>query len=93
MQAAHAAARSRGTYLAAQYQRLAGRRGKKRAILAVAHSILVMAYHMIPDQEPYRELGAAYFDRHRPEATVKRLTGRLRTLGYEVTLEPLAKAA
>jgi len=93
VQAAHAAAHTRGTYLAAQYHRLAARRGQKRAILAVAHSILVMAYHMIRDQEPYRELGADYFDRCRPEATVKRLTGRLHNLGFKVTLEALPLAA
>ncbi len=93
VQAAHAAAHTRGTYLAAQYHRLAARRGKKRAILAVAHSILVMAYHMIRDQEPYRELGGDYFDRSHPEATVKRLSGRLQKLGFKVTLEPLPLAA
>lgn len=93
VQAAHAAAHTRGTYLAAQYHRLAARRGKKRAIIAVAHSILVMAYHILRDQEPYRELGAEYFDRCRPEATVKRLAGRIQKLGYQVTLQPLATAA
>jgi transposase len=92
VQAAHAATHTRNTYLAAQFHRLAGRRGKKRAIMAVAHSILVMAYHMIRDQEPYRELGGEYFDRCRPEATVKRLRRRLQKLGYEVNLQPLPLA-
>ena len=93
VQAAHAAVRTRGTYLAAQYHRLAARRGKQRAIVAVAHSLLVMVYHMLSRQEPYRELGADYFDRSRPESTVKRLTGRLQKLGFQVILQPLEAAA
>ena len=87
VQAAHAAARTKGTYLSAQYRRLAARRGKKRAILAVAHSILVMAYYMIQRQEPYREAGADFFDRLQPEDTARRLVKRLESLGYHVTLQ------
>lgn len=87
MQSAHVASRSR-TYLAAQYRRIATRRGKKRATMAVAHSILVIAYHVIQRQEPYRELGAQYFDQQRPEATAKRLVKRLETLGYQVSVQP-----
>jgi len=86
-QAAHAAARTKDTYLAAQAQHLTGRRGKKRAIMAVAHSILVIAYHLIQRQEPYRELGGNYFDQLRPEATAKRLVKRLERLGYQVSLQ------
>jgi len=85
--AAHSAARTKDTYLSAQYHRLAGRRGKKRAIMAVEHSILVMAYHMIQRQEPYRELGGEYFDKRRPQATAKRLVKRLEQLGYQVSLQ------
>jgi len=85
VQAAHAAARSRNTYLSAQYHRLAGRRGKKRAIVAVAHSILVISYHIIQRKEPFRELGGDYFDQRRPEATAKRLLGRLQQLGYDIS--------
>lgn len=87
MQAAHVASRSR-TYLAAQYRRIAARRGKKRATMAVAHSILVIAYYVIQRQEPYRELGANYFDQQRPQPTTKRLVKRLENLGYEVALQP-----
>jgi transposase len=87
VQAAHAAARTKGTYLSAQYRRLAARRGKKRAILAVAHSILVMAYYMIQRQEPYCEAGADFFDRLQPEDTTRRLIKRLESLGYHVTLQ------
>ena len=86
VQAAHAAARTKNTYLSAQYHRLATRRGQKKAILAVAHSILVIAYHLIQRQEPYRELGGDYFDRRCPEATAKRLVKRLAQLGYQVSL-------
>ena len=85
VQAAHAAARTRNTYLSAQYHRLAGRRGKKRAILAVAHSILVISYHIIQRKEPYRDLGGDYFDQRRPEATAKRLLIRLQHLGYDIS--------
>jgi transposase len=86
-QAAHAAARTKNTYLSAQYHRLAARRGKKRAILAVAHSILVIGYHLVQRHEPYRELGADYFDRCRPHVTANRLVRRLEKLGYRVTLQ------
>jgi transposase len=87
VQAAHAAARTKGTYLSAQYRRLAARRGKKRAILAVAHSMLVMAYYMIQRKEPYRDAGADFFDRLQPEDTARRLVKRLEGLGYHVTLQ------
>jgi len=87
MQSAHVASRSR-TYLAAQYRRIAARRGKKRATMAVAHSILVIAYHLIQRQEPYRELGANYFDQQHPEFTTNRLVKRLEKLGYQVSLQP-----
>lgn len=85
--AAHAAARTKGTYLSAQYRRLAARRGKKRAILAVAHSMLVMAYYIIQRKEPYRDAGADFFDRLQPEDTARRLVKRLESLGYHVTLQ------
>lgn len=86
-QAAHAAACTKDTYLSAQYRRLAARRGKKKAIVALEHSILVMAYYLIQRKEPYRELGSDYFDKRRPEVTAKRLVKRLETLGYSVSLQ------
>jgi transposase len=73
--------------LSAQYRRLAGRRGQKKAIVAVAHSIVVIAYHLIQRKEPYRELGGDYFDKQRPEATATRLVKRLERLGYTVALQ------
>lgn len=94
LQAAKAAAHTKATYLAAQYHRLVRRRGKKRASVAVAHSILVIAYHLLAREEEYRELGADYFDQQRPEATAKRLLHRLEKLGYQVTLQtPVACAS
>lgn len=89
-QAAHAASRTKNTYLSAQYHRLAGRRGKKRALVAVSHSILVIAYHLIKNHVPYEDLGADYFDKRRPETTSKRLVRRLEQLGFQVSLQPLA---
>jgi transposase len=92
-QLAHAAVHTRGTYLSALYQRLAARRGKKRAIIAVAHAIMVSAFHMLSRQEPYHELGAHYFDERRRQFTVDQLTRRIEHLGYRVYLEPVAVPA
>ena len=88
-QIAHAAARTKGTYLSALYQRLAARRGRKRAIMAVAHAIVVSAFHMLSRHEPYHELGANYFDEQRRHHLVDRLTRRIQRLGYHVHLEPV----
>jgi transposase len=89
-QLAHAAARTKGTYLSALYHRLAARRGKKRAIIAVAHSIVVSAFHRLIRDEPYRELGAHDFDDRRQTHLVDQLTRRIERLGYRVTREPVA---
>ena len=92
-QLAHAAVRTKDTYLSALYQRLAVRRGKKRAIIAVAHSIMCSVFHMLSRNEVYRELGANYFDERRRQFTVDRLTRRIERLGYRVHLEPVAASA
>jgi hypothetical protein len=60
---------------------------KKRAIVAIAHSIVIIAYHLVLDKQPYRELGGDYFDRRRPEATARRLLQRLEHLGYKATVQ------
>jgi len=91
-QAAHAASRTKNTYLSAQFHRVAARRGKKRAIMAVAHSILIIAYHLIKSREPYHDLGADYFDKRNAQSTAKRLVRRLQELGYSINLNPLATA-
>jgi transposase len=88
-QIAHAAARTKGTYLSTLYQRLATRRGKTWAIMAVAHAIVVSAFHMLSRHEPYRELGANYFDEQRRDHLVGHLTRRIQRLGYHVHLEPV----
>ncbi len=93
IQAAQAAGRSKDTYLAAQFRRLAARRGKKRAAVAVAHSILVIAYHMLRDGTEYRELGGNYFDQRNQEQLQRNLVKRLEGLGLKVSLEPAAVAA
>jgi transposase len=93
VEAAKGAARTRGSYLQAQYQRLAARRGKKRAAVAVGHSILVSAYHLLTRGEDYRELGAAYFDERDRRAVERRLVARLERLGHRVILEPLPTLA
>jgi transposase len=90
VQAARAAARTRGTYLAAQYRRLAARRGKAKAAVAVGHTILVIAYHLLTEGGVYRELGGNYFDERDRQAVARRLTHRLEGLGYAVTLAPQA---
>lgn len=89
-QAAKAAGRSKDTYLGAQYQRLRGRIGHAKATKAVGHSILVAAYHILDKQVPYQDLGADWFVRRRPEAQARKLINQLNTLGYRVTLDPIA---
>jgi hypothetical protein len=90
---AWAASKTKGTYLKARYHRIASRRGKKRAIVALSHTILIMAYHIIKEQIPYKELGADYFDRLNEQAVIKRLTARFETLGYQVELTKQAAVA
>jgi transposase len=81
------------TYLAALYHRLAARRGTNKAIIPVAHAILVICYYLLLRNEPYQELGANYFDERERQDLERRLVRRLRRLGYEVALHPVAQAA
>jgi transposase len=87
-EAAWAASRVKKSYLAAQYRRLAGKRGRKRALVAVAHSLLVIIYHVLKNNVEYRDLGPDYFDRLEPERLRRYLVKRLQSLGYDVTLSP-----
>jgi hypothetical protein len=82
VQCAWAATRSKGTYLHAQYVRLRGRRGPKKAICAVAASNLTAVYHMLKDGTFYSDLGSTHFDRRRPETQARRLVKRLAELGF-----------
>jgi transposase len=93
VQAAHAAARKKDTYLAAQYRRLAARRGASKAAIALGHTILVIAYYLLRRGTEYQELGPRYFDEHDRQAVERRLVRRLEALGNKVTLEPAHPAA
>lgn len=84
VQAANAAAKSKDTYLSALYRRIAARRGRKRAIIAVAHAILKIVYHMLTNGTSYKELGADHFDKLNPERIANRLIKRIEKLGYSV---------
>ena len=90
-QCAWAAAQTRDTYLAAQFWRLARRIGKKKAALAVGHSILVICWHLLTNDCDYTDLGGDYFTRRaNPDRQRDRLIGQLHALGYRVTLDPVA---
>jgi hypothetical protein len=88
--AAWAAVRTKGSYLRAQFLRLKARRGAKKAILAVAASMLGACYYMLRDAVAYRDLGADHFARHDKLKTPGRLVRRLHDLGYEVELKQVA---
>jgi transposase len=90
---AKAASRTKGTYLNAQYHRLRGRRGPGKATMAVAHSVLVIAYHALDQGVAYQELGDDYFQqRHSAERYQRQLVRQLERLGHKVTLEPIQAA-
>jgi len=91
VEAGQAAGRTKNTYLAAQYAQIRSRRGPQRAAVAVGHSILVIAWHLLTTGEPYNDLGGDYFDKHRNTAArQRRLVAQLEALGHHVTLEPAA---
>jgi len=92
-QAAWAASRTKDTFLKARYHRLAARRGKKRAIVAIGRSMLVSIWHMLSRQEPYQDLGADYYDQRRQATKVAYFTQQLSKLGFVVTLDPAPTAA
>jgi transposase len=93
VQAAWAAVRQDGSYLAAQYHRFAGHMLKKKAILGVAHSILVIAYYVLKEHKPYHDLGRDYFLKRNKESVQKRCVRQLERLGLKVTVEPVAVSA
>ena len=90
VQSGQAAGRSLGTYLGATYRLLAGRRGKKRAAVALGRHILETVYYILRDGTTYRELGANYHDERRKAAVTRAAIARLRRLGYEVEVKPVA---
>jgi transposase len=87
VEGAHAAARTKGTYLRDKYFRLKARRGAKRAVVAVAHKILVAIYHMLSGDVPYHDLGDLYLDKLNKHHLTRNLVRRLERLGYCVTLQ------
>jgi transposase len=93
IEAAHGAARTKNKYLSSQYHRVGARRGKKKALVAVGHSILVIAYHLLARKQAYSDLGANYFDERDRQAVTKRCLSRLNKLGYKVSLEKSQLAA
>jgi hypothetical protein len=93
IETAHAAAHARNTYLSAQYHRLSSQRGKKKAIIAFGHTILVSISHLLRDQKVYQEAGGNYFDEQDRQATENRLVRRLEKLSYQVSLTFISPAA
>ena len=92
-QCAQAAARTKRSYFKAQCERVSRRRGRKRAIVAVGHSLLEALYYVLKSDRPYQDLGVDYFQKVLPEQKVQRLTAQLRKLGYNVTIEVRPRAA
>jgi len=90
VEAAHGAARTKATYLSAQYRHIAARRGRRRALVALAHTLLTIVYYVLKRQEPYRELGGNYFHERDRTSVERRLVRRLQKLGYNVTIHPTA---
>lgn len=88
VQTAWAASHVKTSYLAAQYRRLAARRGTKRALVAVACTILVIIWHILKFDRPYQDLGPDYLDRLKGEQARRYYTKRLQRLGWKVMLEP-----
>jgi transposase len=92
IQAAWAAVKVKKSYFNSFYHRLAARRGKKRAIFAVAHHILIAIYHMLKKQEPFKDLGATYLDERNKPKLLNRMKQRIQQLGFRVVLEPILSA-
>lgn len=91
IEAARAAARTKGSYYSAQYSRIARRRGPNKAAVAVAHSMLDVVWHLLTNGALYQDPGADYFQRrHDPAVEAKRLARRIEALGYQVTVNPKA---
>jgi transposase len=89
---AWAISRTKDNYLAAQFHRIARRRGQQKAVMAVAHSVLIILYHMLRDGRPYTDLGAEYFERLEASRLERYHVRRLERLGYTVTLTPVPAA-
>ena len=87
IQAARAAARTKGSYFGAQYRQIARRRGPNKAAVAVAHSLIDLIWHLLSTGEMFEDLGEDYFQRrHDPERQARRLVSQLEELGFTVTI-------
>ena len=94
VEAAQAASRTKGSYLRAQYEQLKRRHGHNKAIVALAHSILIAAYYILRDDVPYQDLGGDWFARRAdPQRQTRRLIAQLERLGHKVTIQPLPQPA
>ena len=93
VQCAWAATRKTDSYYRAQFNRLCGKHGKKKAICAVAASMLTAIYHMLKDGTAHKDLGANHFDHRSSEIRAKRLAAQIAKLGFEVELHPITEAA
>jgi len=93
VEVAWAASRKKGSYFRTQYKRLSARRGKKRALVAVGHSILTIVYHVMKYKIAYEELGEDFFDKLNGDRLRKHYTKRLESLGYQVDLRPMSVVA
>ena len=88
VQCANSASHTKDSYLSAQFRRIAARRGRKRAIVALAHTIVIICYYMISEGVCYQDLGADFFDKRNKKEVVKRSIRRIEALGYEVMIKP-----
>ncbi len=88
VEVAQAAGHTRNTYLSAQYHRVASRRGNKRAVIALAHTILVIVYSLLRHGGNYQDMGHNYFDERNQHRTLQRAVQRIERLGYQVVLQP-----
>jgi hypothetical protein len=86
VEASHGASRTKGSYLKSKYYRIAARRGKKRAKVAIAHKILIAAYHILKNKTAYRELGEGYLDQRQKEHLKQYWVKKLEKLGVQVTI-------
>ncbi|AIS52636.1 transposase IS116/IS110/IS902 family protein [Thermoanaerobacter kivui] len=90
IEAARAASRAKDTYLSSQYHRIAARRGANRAAVAVAHSILIIVYHILKQKQPYIELGPTYYEEKKRNMIIRQSLKKLESLGLKVTVESAA---
>jgi len=93
VEAARAAGRTKNTYLSGQYHRIAARRGANRAAVAVAHSILMIAYYILKRRQPYMELGPTYYEERKRDTIIRQSLKKLESLGLKVTVEPVASCS